>query len=309
MSKISTYPSADNPLLLSDRLIGTEGIRPISSLSPFATKNFSLGELLQLFLSNFPAATLQAVLNAGNIATQDITLIGTIDATLIKTNNIEDTSGSQGLPFQYLSKGTSSINWVDLPVSTLQSILDENNTATQNIILIGNITSTLIIPGDIKDENNKLGTIGQVLSKSATGIRWINIPSSFTAGLSDVLAVGNFATNDIYLTGNIFSTLITPENIKDKNGSIGSEGQILTKKAIGFQWDDNFKWFDYIVGKISSTTTPISGGVVQEFSYAGTTEKRYRFIPSPYNPATDIIYTTFSGGVLSNPIAYRLITL
>ena len=115
MSKISTYPSADVPLQLSDRLIGTEAIRPVPSPTPLATKNFSLGELLQLFSSNFPAATLQAVLNAGNIATQNITLTGTISATLIKPINIEDTSGSQGLPFQVLSKGAVSITWVDIP--------------------------------------------------------------------------------------------------------------------------------------------------------------------------------------------------
>ena len=122
MAKISTYPSADNPLLLSDRLIGTEAIRPIPSSTPLATKNFSLGDLLQLFSGNFPAATLQAVLDAGNIATQNITLTGTIDTTLIRPDNIEDTSGSQGLTFQFLSKGTSSINWVDLPINNLQTI-------------------------------------------------------------------------------------------------------------------------------------------------------------------------------------------
>ena len=74
-------------------------------------------------------------------------------------------------------------------------------------------------------------------------------------------------------------------------------------------WDKNFRWFDYVLGKTTVTETAVSGGVVQEFSYAGTTEKRYRFIGSPYDAATDIIYTTFSAGVLSNPIAYKLITL
>jgi len=77
MAKISTYPSADNPLLLSDRLIGTEAIRPVPSPTPLATKNFSLADLLQLFSANFPAASLQAVLNTGNTATQNITLTGT----------------------------------------------------------------------------------------------------------------------------------------------------------------------------------------------------------------------------------------
>lgn len=206
MSKISTYPSADVPLQLSDRLIGTEAIRPVPSPTPLATKNFSLGELLQLFSSNFPAASLQAVLDTGNTATQNITLIGTIDTTVIKPDNIEDTSGSQGTVFQYLSKGASSINWVDLPVDNLQAVLNTGNTATQSITLVGNITSTKIIPGNIQDEKPSLGNLGQVLTKSATGIVWADNPFVSTPGLADVLSVGNTATNDITLIGDITAT-------------------------------------------------------------------------------------------------------
>jgi hypothetical protein len=115
MSKISTYSLADEPLQLSDRLIGTEAPRPTPSATPLATKNFSLGELLQLFSSNFPAATLQAVLNAGNTATQNITLTGTINTTLIKPGNIIDMLNSQGTPLQILSKGVGGICWIDGP--------------------------------------------------------------------------------------------------------------------------------------------------------------------------------------------------
>ncbi len=206
MSKIATYSLADTPLQLSDRLIGTEAPRPTPSATPLATKNFSLGELLQLFSGNFPAATLQAVLDAGNIATQNITLTGTIDTTLIRPDNIEDTSGSQGLPFQYLSKGAVSINWVDLPVDNLQAVLNAGNTATQNINLVGNITSTRIIPGNIQDDTTGIGITGQFLSKTASGIRWVNAPATTTPGLGDVLSVNNTAINNINLTGNVTAT-------------------------------------------------------------------------------------------------------
>lgn len=198
MAKISTYPLADVPLQLSDRLIGTEAFRPVPSPTPLATKNFSLGELLQLFSSNFPAATLQAVLDAGNTATQNITLTGTISTTLIKPVNIEDTSGSQGLTFQVLSKGTSSINWVNIPIDNLQAVLNAGNTATQNITIFGDITSTNIIPGNIKDETGSYGLAGQVLSKTSTGLKWIVNPTSLTPGLADVTSVGNITTLDIY---------------------------------------------------------------------------------------------------------------
>jgi len=191
MSKISTYSLADEPLQLSDRLIGTEAPRPNPSPTPLATKNFSLGELLQLFSANFPAATLQAVLNAGNIATQNITLTGTINTTVVKPTNIEDILGSQGTNFQFLSKATSGINWVNLPVDNLQDVLNAGNTATQNINLTGNITSTRIIPGNIQDYTTSIGTTGQVLTKSTSGIVWSNLPASTTPGLNDVLLVGN----------------------------------------------------------------------------------------------------------------------
>lgn len=254
MSKISTYPSADTPLLLSDRLIGTEAIRPVPTPTPLATKNFSLGELLQLFSSNFPAATLQAVLNAGNTATQNITLVGTIDTTLIKPDNIEDTSGSQGITFQFLSKGTSSINWVDLPVSNLQSVLDAGNSATKNVFIVGDIDSTTITPGNVKDETGGIGALGQLLSKTSTGIRWINSPISTTPGLGDVLSVGNTATNNITLIGNIIATKAIPQNIQDEDGLIGSTGQFLSKTATGIKWITGGGG-----GSISLTTTGNSG--------------------------------------------------
>jgi hypothetical protein len=206
MAKISTYPSADNPLLLSDRLIGTEAPRIPASLTPLATKNFSLGELLQLFSSNFPAASLQEVLNTNNTATQDIFLTGRIETTVIKPVDIEDTLGSVGNTFQYLSKGASSINWVDLPVDGLQAVLNSQNAATQDITLAGNITSTVITPNDIRDYSLSTGTTGQFLTKAPVGLAWANLPAPAVPTLGDVLFIGNTAINDINLTGDVNAT-------------------------------------------------------------------------------------------------------
>lgn len=239
MAKISTYSLADEPLQLSDRLIGTEAPRPTPSLTPLATRNFSLGELLQLFSDNFPAANLQAVLNAGNTATQNITLVGNIDVTSIEPNNIKDIFGNEGTTFQFLSKATNGINWVDLPTSNLQQILDEGNTATQNIVLTGNITSTLIIPGNIKDEGGNLGIPTQILTKTSTGVSWEYSPVPVTAGLNDVLLVGNTATNDIILTGDI--SVIDAHisgSLYDSNDSPGTAGQILSSNGTDTEWVD-----------------------------------------------------------------------
>jgi hypothetical protein len=96
------------------------------------------------------------------------------------------------------------------------------------------------------------------------------------------------------------------DNTSDANKPISS----ATQSALNLKSNiSDRSWFDLVLGKTSMTETAISGGVVQTLSYAGTSEKRYRFVGDPYDSATDIIYTTFSGGVLSNPVAYKLITL
>jgi hypothetical protein len=239
MAKISTYSLADEPLQLSDRLIGTEAPRPIPSKTPLATKNFSLGELLNLFKNNFPASSLQEVLDTGNTATQNIILTGDIESTSIKPNNIKDIFGDEGTTFQFLSKATNGINWVDLPTSNLQQILDKGNTATQNIILTGNIFSTLIIPENIEDEQGNLGLPTQILTKTSTGISWEYTIIPPTPPLNDVLLVGNTATNDIILTGDIFVIDAHISGaIYDSNDSPGTVDQILSSTGTGTEWID-----------------------------------------------------------------------
>jgi len=268
MSKISYYPSADEPLQLSDRLIGTEAPRPTPSATPLATKNFSLGELLDLFSSNFPAASLQAVLNTGNTATQNITLTGTITSTVMKPTNIEDTSGSQGTTFQILSKGASSINWINIPVDNLQAVLNAGSVATGNISLTGNITSTRIIPGNIQDDIGGIGTVGQVLSKTSTGIRWITNPASYTAGLADVLSIGNTATNDINLIGNVTATLF----IKSGGTSLQylmADGSVSTGPSLtgfvpytGATANVNLGEYELKAGQVTLDTSPTGAAAV-----------------------------------------------
>lgn len=68
-------------------------------------------------------------------------------------------------------------------------------------------------------------------------------------------------------------------------------------------------WWDYILRKTASVKTAVSGGYVYELSYTGTDEKRYRFTSNPYNAASDIIYKSYVGGILTEPVAYRLMTI
>lgn len=228
MAKIATYPQANEPLSLDDMLIGTE----INGTIQNATKNFTLGELLNLFSESFPSDTLQEVLNAGNTATQNINLTGTITTSTVKPTNIQDITSSSGAVGQVISKGVLGISWVT-PSFTLQQVLDSGNSATQNISLIGTITTSAIKPTNITDTTNSSGTNGQILTKSGGGIVW-STPSIDT--LSQVLAAGNSASNDINLTGTVYSTVVKATDIKDIGNSAGTTGQVLGKASGGIQW-------------------------------------------------------------------------
>ena len=118
---------------------------------------------------------------------------------------------------------------------TLQNVLDAGNTATQSIVLTGAITQTgdfgitgnltqsggaLTLGGTVKDFNGSLGNNGETLVCNASG--QLVFGSGLTnQNLSQVLAIGNTATNDINLTGNLNLT----GNIVE-TGNIGLTGNI-----------------------------------------------------------------------------------
>lgn len=234
MAKISTYALANTPLSLSDRLIGTEAVRVPASKTPLATKNFSLGELLTLFSSEWTGNNLQEVLDQGNSATQSMYLTGQITTTSIKATNIIDTVNNFGNTGQVLSNSGAGISWVYLQY-TLQDILDQGNTATQSINLTGTITASTIRPVNITDTLSSNGSVGQVLTKVIGGIQWAATPAST---LQAVLTAGNSATNNINLTGTITADNIHLGKIRDSASSYGTSGQILKSQgsASGILW-------------------------------------------------------------------------
>lgn len=91
---------------------------------------------------------------------------------------------------------------------TLQDVLNAGNTATQDIILTGNITQSggaLSLGGTVRDFNGNLGSNGETLVCNASG--QLVFGSGLTnQNLDQVLAIGNTAVNNINLTGNITQT-------------------------------------------------------------------------------------------------------
>lgn len=199
MPKINSISTVSVPKL-SDKLIGTS----VDGTPSNQTNNFTLQEIKDLFYGPTPSTTnLQDVLDAGNSAVQNIYLTGTIEATNLEILNdsilknlylserFYDKNNSSGTSGQYLTSTATGVEWSTLTISipTLQQVLTAGNVSDKNIITTGNIqgntitgtnliaNSNLRVIGTLADSSNSVGTNGQVLSSTVTGIDWVDLPS------------------------------------------------------------------------------------------------------------------------------------
>ena len=203
MSKISIYEVVPVPKL-ADKLVGTS----VGGDPEDITYNFTLSDLLNLFIPNIPGNTLQGVLDFGNTATQNINLTGIITTTTLNvgstanilnsnltgqtkiTGGLYDRLNSIGTAGQVLTSTGTQVQWYTIPtvIPDLQQVLTSGNTAVNNIILTGNlsannaalltstISTSLTVLGTLRDGLSSVGTNNQVLSSNVTGVRWVNLP-------------------------------------------------------------------------------------------------------------------------------------
>ena len=169
MGKISSYGVVNEPQL-GDKLIGTSvGGTPVNG-----TYNFTLQQLLTLFLPEIPANTLQQVLDAGNTAIEDITLDGNIILEDITINGIlRDSSGLSGTNGQLLSSTLTGTEWIDVS-SFDTNIYNSNGTLTSNrtVTMDGN---TLSFDEDILVNGLTIGKgLGNTLTNTAIGNESLN---------------------------------------------------------------------------------------------------------------------------------------
>jgi hypothetical protein len=233
---------------LSDKLIGTSVGGEIEDI----TYNFTLLELLELFLPVIPANNLQGVLDYGNTATQDINLFGTITTTNLNVTDtanlyitylneethivgsVFDSLDLVGTPGQVLTSTGEGVEWYTLPpifTPNLQQVLTEGNTADIDILLdanlealnvsadTANIATQLSIQGVVMDYNESVGSAGQVLSSTATTVEWVSLPVySATSPLLFDSGTGVFsiqvanATQGGYLSANDWITFDGKQN-------------------------------------------------------------------------------------------------
>lgn len=250
MAKISTYPVVSPEG--SDIIIGTDG----SNMN--ATKNFTAQSIANLS----PDQDLQSVLDTGNTATQSINLTGSINVTgnVSVSGEFRDSSNSAGTSGQLLMSTESGTQWTAHITPNLQNVLDLGNTATQNIVLTGNITAdtftvntSISNSGEYYDGTSSVGTGGQILSSTGSATQWID---NVTPNLQNVLDSGNTATQDITLTGIVTADRVNADTVSvavdlnsngaaningtlvDGTSSAGTAGQLLESTATGVNWVD-----------------------------------------------------------------------
>lgn len=148
MAKISTYPNVGTPTL-SDMLIGTD------VTDNNATKNFTISDVLGLISSlgtyvPYTGATSNVDLGGFGLDVFDINYSGTLyavpgslsvfDSAIVVGGELRDgVTNSPGTAGQILSSTGTLTQWVSLSSLSLnlQQVLDDGNTANQNISLTG----------------------------------------------------------------------------------------------------------------------------------------------------------------------------
>lgn len=157
---------------------------------------------------------------------------------------------------------------------TLQNVLDAGNTAVQSITLTGAITQTgnfgitgnltqsggaLTLGGTVRDFNGALGNNGETLVCNALG--QLVFGSGLTnQNLSQVLGIGNTATNDINLTGNLN---LTGNIVETGNITLtGDYGQTGTMRLTGGMVHAGS--YQYSAGQftMAATGTMVLGGAL-----------------------------------------------
>ena len=261
-----------------------------------------------LALSNNTDMTLAANCS---ITTEDDINLGTASILNFGTTSvINDYSGSTGTAGQVLTVNAAGtgVEWSTLPtqsIPTLQQVLTAGNTATgigidflgtsvttfaANCSIVSNggntwngtntftangltsSTAGIVLSGSLYDGAGT-GTVGQVLTSTATGVSW-QAASTGSQNLQQVLTVGNSATIDIITTGTMDATTIT-----DGTSSVGTAGQVLTSTGTGLQW-----------------TTVATGGVTSVSQAAPSASTGSPQTIAPTTGAVVVTPHTYAGG-------------
>lgn len=211
MAKISTYP-VDGLISTDDFIIGSD------AENVNITKNFTVGGILSL-------SDLQMVLDNGNTATSNITLVGNVSATNVAAS--------------------AAVSAVTGNITTVNS-----TTVNATNVSVGNSLNTVDfeVSGMFYDGAASEGTNGQYLKSTGTSTQWTNFPVTPVDTLQAVLTAGNTTSLNIVSTGDISADAIMANAVEaddytvnsmlsitgtiEADGSIGTAGQVLASQGV-----------------------------------------------------------------------------
>ena len=121
------------------------------------------------------------------------TVIPAMDDLLIATD-VSDNNATVTFLVSSLVGGTGVLQG-------LQSVLTTGNTAIEDINLTGNITVIGTVAPTTITALGSTGLLGQILSSTATGLQWINSPSTSCCTWNDSLIAGNTSTTKSVVDG------------------------------------------------------------------------------------------------------------
>ncbi len=280
MAKISTYP-VDGLISTDDFIIGSDA-ENVNITKNFTVGGILSLSDLQMVLDNGNTATSNIVLTGnvsatnvaasaavsaatGNVTTVNSTTVNATNANVsgsLNTDELEvtgrlyDGTASEGTNGQFLKSTASGILWSNLPVDTLNAVLTAGNTTALNIVSTGDIsadtlqagtgltTAKIELSGLFYDQSSSVGTSGQVLTSSGTGVLWDDLPAVVTPTLNQVLTSGNTTALNIVSTGDVDANSVnvtdaavtgtlTLDGTIDADGSEGTVGQYLRSAGAG----------------------------------------------------------------------------
>jgi len=121
---------------------------------------------------------------------------------------------------------------------TLDATSDITSAGTNTWNGTNTFTADIEVDGTIEDGAGSAGAAGEILSSTGAAVAWIAPSTLGCCNLSDVLAVGNTATNNIGLTGTLTVTggVVLGASTLSASGSVGAAGNILSSTGAGTQW-------------------------------------------------------------------------
>jgi hypothetical protein len=209
------------------------------------------------------------------ITESEININGSKPVSISSNNGIVYTLG--GTTTSYTQQGTSfktggtQNNYLNSDTLKTTYIVDTSNSSGSIDQLLTQSASGLrwestIKPSNISDTGNSVGTTNQVLHKSDSGLEWASTiqPSNISDSINSIGTTNQIL--DKNASGLEWTSTIQPSNISDTGNSVGTTNQILAKSGSALRWTNtiqptNISDTDNSIGTTDQLLTQTASGI------------------------------------------------